>query len=99
MDKQLTIAPSEFKHLAGIEYFDFEEDFIEEGMRCIPMVVRCKLDMAGIKLKLGEWSKFNAGEKIELALMHCEKAAEVKMYHEFVKRLIQYHTGKQATLL
>jgi len=99
MNKQLTIAPSEFKELANIEYFDFEEDFIEEGMRCIPMGVRFKLDMAGIKLKLVEWSKFNAKEKIELAQMHCEKPGEVKLYHEFVRRLIQLHTGREATLL
>ncbi|MEO6674638.1 MAG: nitrate reductase associated protein, partial [Ginsengibacter sp.] len=36
--------------------FKFEEDFVEEGVRCIPMVVRFKLDACGIKLKLSEWS-------------------------------------------
>jgi len=34
----------------GIEYFKFEEDFIEEDVRCIPMIVRFKMDLAGIKL-------------------------------------------------
>ncbi len=44
--------PSEFLHLDGIEYFHFEEEFMENNMRCIPMIIRFKMDMAGIKLKL-----------------------------------------------
>ena len=47
-----------FKKLKGIEYFDFEEDFVEKNIRCIPMIVRFKMDEAGIKLKLSEWSRF-----------------------------------------
>ena len=47
---------SVFKDMAGIEYFNFEEDFVEKNIRCIPMIVRFKMDKAGIKLKLAEWS-------------------------------------------
>jgi hypothetical protein len=99
MKKELMIAPSEFKALKNIEYFDFEEDFIEEGLRCIPMVVRCKLDKAGIKLKIAEWVKFNTNEKIDLALMHCENEQEINRYHKYVSKLVQMYTGKEATLL
>ena len=38
----------------GKEGFVFEEDFVEENVRCIPMTVRFKMDAAGIKLKLAE---------------------------------------------
>ncbi|WP_353849846.1 nitrate reductase associated protein, partial [Hydrotalea sp.] len=31
-----------------IEYFQFEEDFVEENVRCIPMIVRFKMDAVGI---------------------------------------------------
>jgi hypothetical protein len=99
MKKELMIAPSEFKALKNIEYFDFEEDFIEEGLRCIPMVVRCKLDKTGIKLKISEWVKFNSNEKIELALMNCENEEEINRYHKYLARLVQMYTGKEATLL
>lgn len=99
MKKQFKTAPSEFRQLPNIEYFDFEEDFIEEGLRCIPMVVRCKLDKAGIKLKIAEWVKFKTAEKIELALMQCEKEEEIKQYHENVTKLIQSYTGKAGTQL
>src|SRR6187397_230592 len=35
MKKELTSkAPSAFRQLENIEYFDFEEDFVEEGIRC-----------------------------------------------------------------
>lgn len=90
---------SGFRQLENIEYFDFEEDFVEEGIRCIPMIVRFKLDKAGIKLKLGEWSKFSSDEKMELAVLACSSEAEVKNYHDTVAVLIKQHTGKEATAL
>ena len=42
----------------SIQYFLFEEDFIEKNVRCIPMIVRYKLDTVGIKLQLSQWSRF-----------------------------------------
>ena len=36
---------------------------MENNMRCIPMIIRFKMDMAGIKLKLSEWKKFSHGGK------------------------------------
>lgn len=100
MKKELTgIAPSEFRLQGNIEYFDFEEDFVEEGIRCIPMIVRFKLDKAGIKLKLSEWAKFTGNEKLELALLECNNAAEVKNYHAKVAALVRQYTNKEPTTL
>ena len=76
--KMKTKSNSLFKEIVGIEYFNFEEDFVEKNIRCIPMIVRFKMDKAGIKLKLAEWSKFNAGERIELAVKPCRHENEVK---------------------
>ncbi|MET1056063.1 MAG: nitrate reductase associated protein [Pedobacter sp.] len=89
-------APSEFRHLKGIEYFEFEEDFMEENIRCIPMLVRFKMDAAGIKLKLAEWAGFQSSERIELALMPVDTAAETASYAHFLNGLVEKHTGKQA---
>jgi hypothetical protein len=91
--------PSEFCKLAGIEYFDFEEDFIEENVRCIPMIVRFKMDAAGIKLKLSEWSKFKREERIELALKPCGNAEESGMYNQYLASLIKKYTNSDATVL
>lgn len=72
-------------------YFDFETDFIET-MRCIPMAVRCKLDMCGIKLKLAEWSRFSKEERDQLAEMVCESEEEIAAYRQLIQNLVWQHT-------
>ena len=90
---------SEFRGLKGIEYFDFEEDFIEKNLRCIPMIVRFKMDAVGIKLKLSEWSRFKKEERIQLAIMYAATTKEVATYHHYLTQLIQKYTGNKPTLL
>ncbi len=90
---------SEFRGLRDIEYFDFEEDFIEENVRCIPMVVRFKMDAAGIKLKLSEWSKFKKEDRIELAVKPCKTEEEANLYNAYLMGLIKKHTNNEATVL
>ena len=97
MKKKFT--ESEFRALKDIEYFDFEEDFIEENVRCIPMIVRFKMDAAGIKLKLAEWSKFKKEEKIQLALMPATNVKEAKDYNVYLSNLVEKHTNNNATVL
>ena len=46
-------------------YFYFEDDFIRY-LRCIPLCVRRKLDLIGIKLKLTHWLDFNLNEKTKI---------------------------------
>ena len=46
-------------------YFYFEDDFIRD-LRCIPLCVRRKLDLIGIKLKLTHWQEFNLTEKSKI---------------------------------
>jgi hypothetical protein len=97
MKKDLT--KSEFRELQGIEYFDFEEDFIEENVRCIPMIVRFKMDAAGIKLKLAEWSKFKTKERIQLAILPAATTKEAATYNIYLAELIEKYTGAKATAL
>ncbi len=89
--------PSEFLHLSGIEYFQFEEDFVEENVRCIPMIVRFKMDAAGIKLRLSEWSKFNVEERVLLAVKPCSTILETKVYNDYLNGLIFKYTGTLGT--
>ncbi len=98
MKKDLRKA-SEFKSLSGIEYFDFEEDFVEENVRCIPMIVRFKMDAAGIKLKLAEWSKFKVDERIALAVNPATTKEEAAQYNQYLSGLIKKYTAAEATVL
>lgn len=45
--------------------FAFEADFTAD-LRCIPMAVRRKLDLAGVKLKLVHWNGLSADERQRL---------------------------------
>jgi hypothetical protein len=82
-----------------IEYFHFEQDFMEDNIRCIPMIVRFKLDACGVKLKLKEWSKMTVDEREQLALLPIDSYTEITVYKTYVQELIYNHTGENATLL
>jgi hypothetical protein len=82
-----------------VKYFEFENDFVEEKMRCIPMVVRFKLDACGIKLKLTEWSRMNQDERQLLAEMPIGTNDELLTYRNYLDGLVFAKTGSQATAL
>lgn len=81
------------------QYFKFEEDFVENNIRCIPMVVRLKLDLCGIKLKLAEWSKFSVDERAILAESPCEDQFEISAYKKYLLQLVVDRTGHSASEL
>lgn len=85
--------------LLRVEYFRFEEDFMDDNIRCIPMIVRFKLDACGIKLKLKEWSKMTVQEREQLAERPVDSSTNKNEYHDFVRKLIYRHTGEDATPL
>ena len=100
MSKRLKrISASGFNGLAGIEYFDFEEDFIEKNIRCIPMIVRFKLDKAGIKLKLDEWNRLIVEERLELACRSCSNEEETARYRQYLQKLVLTRSSREATNL
>ena len=80
------------------QYFRFESDFVEQHLRCIPMIVRFKLDACGVKLKLAEWSRFQEKERKILATMPCSSQEEIDQYRSFLKLLILTRTGNAASL-
>lgn len=45
--------------------FQFERDF-QNDLRCIPMVIRHRLDLCGIKLSLKEWVRLGPEGRVEL---------------------------------
>jgi hypothetical protein len=78
-------------------FFKFEEDFVEAKIRCIPMIVRFKLDACGIKLKLAEWSRMSAEERGYLAMADIETPPALAQYKKDLCRLIFDRTGNSAT--
>lgn len=80
-------------------FFKFEEDFAEDGVRCIPMIVRFKLDACGIKLKLNEWSRFTIVERNILCGMDCSTTENLRVYRNYLQALILKHTGNNVTSL
>jgi hypothetical protein len=79
------------------QFFQFEEDFIEDNVRCIPMVVRFKLDACGIKLKLEEWCKFTVEERNVLVEKKCTTANDIALYKRYLQQLVLAKTGNIAT--
>ena len=67
--------------------FAFELDFAGT-LRCIPMVVRFKLDLAGIKLTLRQWSRFERAERQELVQRPCDAEAAIEAYRRYVLDII-----------
>ena len=92
-------SPSGFLNHEGIEYFLFEEDFMVRNIRCIPMIIRFKMDKVGIKLKLSEWNRFSTEERVQLALMPCFYDEEIDEYHYFLEGLVKKYTGRNATII
>jgi len=86
-------------NLPRVEYFDFEKDFMDDNIRCIPMIVRFKLDACGIKLKLKEWSKMNLEERENLADFSISTPEKLNAYKSYVEQTIMRLTGEVATLL
>jgi hypothetical protein len=79
-------------------YFKFESDFVDT-LRCIPMCVRHKLDLAGVKLKLNEWSKLAQSEREYIASLHLNSRAEIQTFRNVVVILTRITSGAMPSLM
>jgi hypothetical protein len=79
-------------------FFGFEADFVD-SLRCIPMIVRMKLDTCGVKVRLVEWNNFTQLECEQLVNLPCQESAEIIAYRDYVSKLVLRHTGHQASEL
>jgi hypothetical protein len=80
------------------QYFQFERDFVD-NLRCIPMIVRYKLDTCRIKLQLSDWVKLNYQEKDQLAELPCSMPADIQHYADYVNNLVLKYTGEVPNIL
>ncbi|WP_299484998.1 nitrate reductase associated protein [Acaryochloris sp. IP29b_bin.137] len=79
-------------------FFQFEHEFVED-LRCIPMVVRFKLDTCGIKLKLAQWNLFSEDEREQFIFQPCSSEDEIEDYRAFLKDLIFMYSEAEAAEL
>ncbi|MBD3880858.1 nitrate reductase associated protein [Phormidium tenue FACHB-886] len=75
------------------ELFEFEADFAN-SLRCIPMLVRYKLDTCGVKLKLHHWNQLSSAERQQVLVAPCESATEIQAYRSLLHQLVQSHLGE-----
>lgn len=75
--------------------FRFEQEFID-SLRCIPMLVRLKLDTCGVKLKLNHWHQFSQPERRNLVTMPCDTQSTIASYQAYLQSLVTRYTGQPA---
>jgi hypothetical protein len=80
-------------------FFDFETEPGDESIRCIPMVVRLKLDNTGIKMSLNAWSRCTMQQKTSLIEKPCDTASEKTQYTDLLRQLIFTITGAGPELI
>lgn len=80
------------------EIFQFEKDFAG-ALYCIPMAVRRKLDLCGVKVSLKQWNHFALAEREQMVAQNCETAGEVDDYGRYVVSVIENRTTGPAQLL
>ena len=75
---------------SGMEnpFFEFEADFVK-SLRCIPMIVRFKLDQCGIKLSLKGWSRFNLATRETLTYAPTTGPEEIEAYRLVLCRSLE----------
>nr|WP_298719493.1 nitrate reductase associated protein [uncultured Steroidobacter sp.] len=80
------------------EIFQFEKDFAG-ALYCIPMAVRRKLDLCGVKVSLKQWNRFALEEREQMVAQSCETPGEIDEYGRYVVAVIERRTGGPAQLL
>jgi hypothetical protein len=70
---------------------------MDDTIRCIPMSVRFKLDLCGIKLKLSEWNNLVMSERSMLSEMKASQSNEIAAYRNYVQEVVIMRTGNGAT--
>jgi hypothetical protein len=85
----MNASPAETSGIGGEQrIFGFEADFAQD-LRCIPMVVRFKLDRCGIKLSLRQWSRLGPENRSMLLTSRCDAPNEVDGYRLRLTSLVE----------
>ncbi len=75
--------------------FQFEQDFAD-SLRCIPMSVRLKLDLCGIKLKLHQWGQFSTQQKQQFVSWPWQTPEDIEQFGSHLRQLIRSTCHEEA---
>jgi hypothetical protein len=78
--------------------FEFETDFAG-ALYCIPMAVRRKLDLCGVKVSLKQWNRFSLEEREQLVARECDTPQETDAYQREVAHLLETRAGDRPQFL
>jgi xanthine dehydrogenase accessory factor len=100
-ERPLAIAAGVFQALqadaaAQSNFFGFETG-MERALVLIPMSIRLKLDMVGLKVSLKQWQQFPGPIRRTALEMPCEQAPEVGAYRAYLTRMASYYTEEAIT--
>lgn len=73
-------------------FFDFEAEFTA-SLRCIPMIVRYKLDRCGVKLKLIHWHHLCYEQREWLVTAPCDRPEEREHYRQQLRDWVTQSYG------
>lgn len=73
--------------------FQFEQDKYY-ALRRIPIIMRLKLDLCGIKLTIGDWSKFPRADREQLVAMPYQTPEHIAAIRKRLKELIAACDGE-----
>lgn len=79
-------------HLELTRLLRFEADF-EPALPCIPMAVRLKLDLAGIKLTIKDWYRLGEADRRALLQQPCDGPAHVETFGALVRARVHARCG------
>ena len=78
--------------------FEFERDFAQ-SLRCVPMSVRLKLDVAGVKISLKQWNRLTTEDRQQLLELPFEGPAERARFGARVQEMVAARSGEPAGAL
>jgi len=66
-----------------VQFFEFEAEFVR-SLRCVPMIVRFKVDTCGLKLSLRAWNLFDDSVRGRLVVLPATTPTDTARYRDFV---------------
>ncbi|MDR7921066.1 nitrate reductase associated protein [Thermosynechococcus sp. QKsg1] len=73
-------------------FFEFEAEFTA-SLRCIPMIVRYKLDLCGVKLKLLHWHQLSQEQRQWLVVTPCDTPEAQADYRQQLRDWVTHTHG------
>jgi hypothetical protein len=70
--------------------FAFEGE-VHQSLSCVPLTVRRKLDVAGLKISLDGWTTLTREERLALCHLPVDSEAEVTVYQEVMRGFCARH--------